>query len=162
MKGISRAARDAVTGAVALAVLFVLLFWGLSIGGAANVGRYDITARFSRVDGITIGSEVRLVGVPVGEVAAMCLDPESTMAYLTLSIDSGIDLPTDTSAMIVSESVLSGKHVKLDPGGSFDMMAAGDSVEYVQDSVIIEGILERIVRAAEERRDKRKAGEEQQ
>ena len=90
------------------------------------------------------------------------LDPESTMAYLTLSIDSGIELPADTSAMIVSESVLSGKHVKLDPGGSFDMMGVGDSVEYVQDSVIIEGILERIVRAAEQRRDERKAGEEQE
>ncbi len=162
MRRMSRSVRDAVVGAGALAALAVFVAWGFSAGGAAGGGGYDIIARFSRVDGITIGSEVRLVGVPVGAVSALRLDRESGMAYLTLSIESGIALPTDTSAMILSESVLSGKHVKLDAGGSMDMMAAGDGIEFVQDSVIIEGILERIVRAAERRREERKAGEEQQ
>jgi phospholipid/cholesterol/gamma-HCH transport system substrate-binding protein len=162
MKRMSRRSRDAVVGAGALAGLIVFVVWGFSAGGAASGGGYDITARFSRVDGLTIGSEVRLVGVPVGEVSALRLDNESGMAYLTFTIDSNIGLPTDTTALILSETVLSGKHVKLDAGGALEMMSAGDAIEYVQDSVIIEGILERIVRAAEHRREKRKAGGSQQ
>lgn len=162
MKRMNRRVKEAVVGAVALVILGVFVSWGFSAGGAAGVRGYDIIARFSRVDGITIGSEVRLVGVPVGEVTAQRLDSESNMAYLTLTIDLRIDLPMDTTAMIVSESVLSGKHVKLDAGGALDMMVDGDEIEFSQDSVIIEGILERIVRAAEQRRDEREAEEGQQ
>ena len=41
---------------------------------------YELTARFQRVDGIAVGSDVRVSGVKVGVVRAVALDPETYLA----------------------------------------------------------------------------------
>ena len=56
--------------------------------------------------------------------------------------------------MIASDGILGGKYVKLNIGGSMDMLAPGRSFEYVQDSVIVEALLEKVILWAESRRDK--------
>ena len=50
--------------------------------------------------------------------------------------------------MIVSDGVLGGKSVKIEPGTGEEMMAQGSEFELVQDAVIVESLLERIVAAA--------------
>ena len=49
--------------------------------GASAVGdSYELTASFRSVDGITVGTDVRLAGVKVGRVTSMALNPETYRA----------------------------------------------------------------------------------
>jgi phospholipid/cholesterol/gamma-HCH transport system substrate-binding protein len=113
---------------------------------------YQLTASYNRVDGVKIGTEVQLAGVPVGKVTALAFDADEFQAVLTFTIRDEIRLPIDTAALIVSDGLLGGKYIKLDVGGAEDMFEDGDGFEYVQDSVIVEALLEKVVLWAEQRR----------
>ena len=156
MKQASQEIVHIVTGAVVLTVMGVFMAWAYAVPSSSADG-YNLIARFSRVDGITKGAEVRLVGVPIGSVTAERLDPKTDQAFLTLTIRSDIELPTDTTAMVLSDGVFGGKFVKLDPGGSFDTLQDGDQIEFTQDSIILENVIERIVKGAEKRKAERAA-----
>lgn len=143
-------------GAAVLIAMGVFFLWAYVAPSASEEG-YTLTARFSRVDGITKGSEVRLVGVPIGAVAGERLDPNTGQAFLDLTVQPGIQLPADTTVKVLSDGVFGGKFIKLDPGGSFDMLQDGDQIEFTQDSVILERIIERIVTGAEKRKAERDA-----
>lgn len=119
---------------------------------------YNLTARYNQVDGVSIGTNVLLAGVPVGKVTRLEFDAEALQAVLTFTIHDDIRLPQDTAALIASDGMLGGKHIKLDVGGAEEMLAPGESFNYVQDSVIVEALLEKVILWAEERRDKDKEG----
>jgi len=156
MKQSSQEIVHILTGAAVLTTLGVLFLWAYLIPPASSEG-YSIIARFTRVDGITTGAEVRLLGVPIGTVAGQRLDPENNLAYLDLTIRSDIQLPVDTTVMVLSDGVFAGKYIKLDPGGSYEMLEAGDRIEFTQDSVILKNVVERIVTSAEKRKAERDA-----
>ncbi len=113
---------------------------------------YELTARYNRVDGVKLGSDVLLAGIAIGKVTRQEFDPETLQAVLTFTLQDDIRLPTDTAALIVSNGLLGGKFIKLDPGGAEENLAPGDSFEYVQDAVIVEALLEKVVLWAEARR----------
>nr|WP_184437298.1 outer membrane lipid asymmetry maintenance protein MlaD [Roseospira goensis] len=120
-------------------------------GSVLSDGAYELSARFGQVDGIGPGTEVRIAGMPVGQVVAMHLDPYYR-AVLTLRVAGTVALPEDSAALIQTDGLLGGKYVELEPGGALDTLAPGDSLDYTQDSVIIEDLLGKIVARAKEQR----------
>jgi phospholipid/cholesterol/gamma-HCH transport system substrate-binding protein len=118
---------------------------------------YDLSASYIQVDGVKIGTKVLLAGIPVGKVTKLAFDADEFLAILTFTIRDDIRLPIDTAALIVSDGLLGGKYIKLDVGGALEMLQPGDGFEYVQDSVIVEALLEKIVLWAEQRRKKARA-----
>jgi phospholipid/cholesterol/gamma-HCH transport system substrate-binding protein len=62
----------------------------------AGSGGYGLTARFQRVDGINVGSEVRMYGVKVGVVRSVDIDPVTSLARLELWIDRGARVCADS------------------------------------------------------------------
>lgn len=96
---------------------------------------YELMARFSRVDGITPGSDVRLSGIKIGTVSSQSLDPVSYMAVIHLTIRDDIEVPDDSSVKITSEGLLGGNYLNLEPGGSEDMLADGDEIQFTQGSI---------------------------
>lgn len=140
-------------------VLFILFLTDDARTGSA--AGYELEARYNRVDGVTIGTDVLLAGAPVGKVTALDFDPELLQVVLTMTLQDDIKLPIDTAAIIVSDGLLGGKFIKLDPGGAEEMLQPGDGFDYVQDAIIVEALLEKVVLWAEARRleAKRKAKE---
>lgn len=133
---------ETITGAVVLAVAG-LFFWHVASTtnlGAAT-GGYHITAVFDSVDGISVGSDVRLAGLKVGSVASQKLDPETYQAVLTLAIRKGLKLPVDTSAKITASGLLGDKYITLDPGGAEEMLKDGDSLSHTQSSIDLWGMI---------------------
>ena len=84
-------------------------------------------------------------------MVGVSLDRKSLKPVLTFSIQERYKLPVDSAVLIMSDGVLGGKFVRVDPGSEDDMLAAGDAFEFVQSSIILEQVLERIVQTAEER-----------
>lgn len=120
---------------------------------------YELTAHYNRVNGISVGAKVLLTGIQVGQVTQQKFDAEGQQAILTFLIQEGVKLPNDTVAMIVSDGLMGGKFIKLEPGGEMDILQPGDVFTYVQDAVLVESILEKIVLRAEAKRSKKRANQ---
>lgn len=125
---------ELLAGAVVLAVAAGFLGWGFGKGFARETG-YEVRASFPDVDGVAVGTEVRLAGVPVGRVTNVTLNPDTYMADARLSLPAGIVLPSDSAALIQSDGLLGGAYIQIQPGGSPDNLAPGDEIEDVQGAV---------------------------
>ncbi|MGP9804299.1 outer membrane lipid asymmetry maintenance protein MlaD [Paracoccus sp. NSM] len=130
----SEARGELVAGGVVLAVAIGFLGWAAS-GRMMPGSGYEVTASFPDVDGVTVGTEVRLAGVPVGRVAAITLNRQTYMADAVLRLPQDVLLPADSAAIIQSDGLLGGAYIQLQPGGSMDNLAPGDEIEDVQGAV---------------------------
>jgi phospholipid/cholesterol/gamma-HCH transport system substrate-binding protein len=108
-------------------------------------GAYEVSAKFRKAEGISVGGDVRISGVKVGTVRSMSLDPVDYQANLTLVIRADVMLPDDSSATIASDGLLGGAHVAIQPGGSEFMLAAGDAIQITQSSVSLMDLIGRVI-----------------
>ncbi|MFE9401297.1 MCE family protein [Streptomyces sp. NPDC006530] len=103
--------RRALTIALALAVIAVTVIAGLRVF-AAPAGK-RITAYFDRAIGIYPGSDLRILGVKVGEVDSVT--PRGQRVEVVVTLDPGVRVPKDARAAIVSPSVVADRYVQLAP-----------------------------------------------
>lgn len=113
---------------VAFVAVGFFVFAATQAGASGGGGGYDLTARFQRVDGIAVGSDVRVSGVKVGVVRAVELDPETYLARLTFVIDQDIQVLDDSTARIASDGLLGGAYVAIEPSGMDPLPPGGEIV----------------------------------
>jgi phospholipid/cholesterol/gamma-HCH transport system substrate-binding protein len=124
---------ETIVGAlVALVAIGFLSFALARAGGGEGAGGYPLIAKFNRVDGISVGSDVRLSGVKVGAVSAVDLDPMTYMAKLTMSFGPGVKVPEDSTAKVVSDGLLGGAYIAVEPGGAEAMLARNGEFSHTQ------------------------------
>ncbi|MFO1089395.1 MAG: outer membrane lipid asymmetry maintenance protein MlaD [Hyphomicrobiales bacterium] len=121
---------------IAIAAGFFLFVYTTTGMGKGTTG-YHLTAKFKNVEGINVGSDVRLSGIKVGSVVAQDLDPKTFDAKLTFAVDPKVQLPDDSTAKITSEGLLGGKFIALEPGGSDTILKDGDVMTYTQGALDI-------------------------
>ena len=136
---------EVLAGLVVLIVAAGFLAYALATSGAASTPGYPLKAEFDRIDGLTSGSDVRMAGVKVGSVLATSIDPKTYLAVVQFTLQKDIQLPTDSSAAIASQSLLGGKYLSLVPGGSEKMIPPGGSVTITQGSVSLEDLLGKFI-----------------
>ncbi|MDJ1007353.1 MAG: outer membrane lipid asymmetry maintenance protein MlaD [Paracoccaceae bacterium] len=123
---------EVATGALVLAAAGGFLVYATQFAdiGGGGAGTYELTASFRSVEGVVVGTDVRLGGVKVGTVTELDLNPETFMAETVFSIEDEIVLPDDTAVIIASEGLLGGTFVELLPGGSpFNLEPGGELVD---------------------------------
>ena len=134
-------------GAAVLAVAGGFLAWSSAGSGfAAQLGSgYELLAAFPNVDGIEVGTDVRVAGVKVGRVAAVELNPQTYFAEARLRIPDTIRLPSDSAALIQSDGLLGGSYIELQPGGAAENLEPGDEIEDVQGAVSLISLMMKFV-----------------
>ena len=132
---------ETLVGAAVLVIAGLFVLYGYSVTEGDSGDGYALSAQFDRVDGLTVGSDVRMSCIKVGTVTGLKLDPDSYYANAEFTISGDISLPDDTSAKITSEGLLGGNYVSLSPGGSDDMLSEGDEILYTQGSVDLIGLV---------------------
>lgn len=134
-------------GAAVLAVAAGFLLWSTAGSGLTTKlgGGYELRAAFPNVDGIEVGTDVRVAGVRVGRVSAVDLNPQTYFAEARLRIPDAIRLPTDSAALIQSDGLLGGAYIELQPGGASDDLAPGDEIEDVQGAVSLISLMMKFV-----------------
>lgn len=140
-----RGAAEIATGAVVLAVAVGFLAYALAHSGAAPSGGYPLHADFNSVAGLPVGADVRLAGVKVGRVISETINPETYLAGVTFTVADGIRVPKDTSAAIVSEGLLGGFYLELQPGGDTAMLPPGGRITVTQSPVNLETLLGKFI-----------------
>jgi phospholipid/cholesterol/gamma-HCH transport system substrate-binding protein len=126
---------ETIVGALVLVVAAAFVFYAFGKSDRTGPDGYEITARFGRIDGLKRGADVTLSGVKIGTVTAIDLDRKTYQAIVHLAVSSNVPIPIDTNAKIVSESLLGGMVVVLDPGGDKTMLKPGGEIDRTQDAI---------------------------
>jgi phospholipid/cholesterol/gamma-HCH transport system substrate-binding protein len=121
---------------LALASLLVLAL--ASTNGKFGFGAhsYPLKARFTNLGQLRTSAPVKIGGVVVGNVADIQLDPVKFDAVVTLDIDDRYnDLPSDTSAGILTGGLLGESYIGLQPGGDTQALKPGDEIAFTTPAV---------------------------
>lgn len=138
------------TGVLAVAVGFLIYAAGLTGFAATTSDSYDLTASFRSVEGVSVGTEVRMAGVKVGTVTGLNLNEQTFRADTVFTVKQGIEIPDDSAISISSEGLLGGNFVEIVPGGSPFNLDPGAEIEDTQSSVSLITLLLKFVSGSDE------------
>jgi len=140
-----RSVIETVLGAMVLLVAAVFLIFAYTSSDLKPVMGYEVTARFNSIDGLTVGSDVRIGGVKVGSVVAQEIDQEMYQAVVDFTVRPEIRLPEDTQVSVTSSGLLGGKYLRLDPGNADDMVVNGGELRNTKDVISLEELLGKVI-----------------
>jgi len=138
---------EVLIGGVFLAAAIGFAAYGAQVAGLGNgsSNQYPLTASFRSLEGVSVGTDVRLAGVKVGTVTDVALSPETYRAETTVSLRSETLIPDDSAIIISSEGLLGGNFVEIVPGGSPFYFEAGDEITDTQGAVSLISLLLKFV-----------------
>lgn len=94
-----------------------------SLGGAeAATGGAAYRAEFPYVDGLSVGSDVRMAGVPVGRVTNIEFDEALFTPVVTFTVDRGLLVDEEARLSFKTEGLLGGVYLDL-------LLGAGEPLE---------------------------------
>ena len=106
---------------------------------------YELSASFRSLEGVGIGTDVRLAGVKIGTVTNVTLNSDTYHANARFIVSDGIPVPDDSAIVISSEGLLGGNFVELIPGGSPFYLEAGEQIEDTQGAINLTSLLLKFV-----------------
>ncbi|MEK7758244.1 MAG: outer membrane lipid asymmetry maintenance protein MlaD [Pseudomonadota bacterium] len=134
--------------AAGVVALGVLAFRVGNLSSADVTDGYRIEARFENVGSLKVRSAVTLAGVRVGRVAAIHSDPDTYQAVVALNIDGRYkNLPTDTSASILTSGLLGEQYIELEPGVAEEHLKEGSRIKLTQSAMVLEKLVGRLLTA---------------
>lgn len=121
-------------GVLAVAIGFAV-YAGQGSGLMRQPEGYPLLASFRSVEGITVGSDVRLAGIKVGTITDLTLNPQTFFADARIEVRNDVLLPVDSAILISSEGLLGGNFVEILPGGALENLGPGEEIEDTQGAV---------------------------
>ena len=123
---------EVLMGAAIVAVAAIFLVFTYMRTGSGSLTGYEVLAKLPKVDGLGIGTDVRISGIKVGNVTELDLDPANFLVTVHMSIRDDIKLPTDSSLLITSSGVLGSQYLSINPGGDDKNIAPGGFIVNTQ------------------------------
>ncbi|WP_050603257.1 outer membrane lipid asymmetry maintenance protein MlaD [Ruegeria sp. 6PALISEP08] len=137
---------EVVVGGVVLAgALAFGVYASQSTGLSQGAAGYELGASFRSLEGVGVGTDVRLAGVKIGTVTGVTLNLDTYRADTTFTIADGILVPDDSAIVISSEGLLGGNFVEVMPGGSPFFFEPGGEIEDTQGAVSLISLLVKFV-----------------
>ena len=132
-------------GLFLLAGILALLLLALRVSGlspTASTDTYKLYAYFDNIAGLTVRAKVTMAGVTIGKVTAIDLDRDNYMARVTLQLEKAVDnLPTDSTASILTAGLLGEKYIGLSVGGEDTLLKDGGTIHDTQSSLVLEDLI---------------------
>jgi len=113
---------------------------------------FMIKAQFNRIDGLEIGSQLRLSGVQIGKVEKILIINNKPMVYF--AINNSHMIPIDSSISIQTDGLFGNKYAIIEPGGAEKSIKNGDQIIFTEDSILVEDLLRKIINLGENRLQK--------
>jgi len=128
--------------ALGFGALFLLAMKVSNIAALGDSDGYPVVANFQNIAGLREKAQVTMAGVQVGRVTRITLDPESFEAQVEMTIRAEFDnIPSDSSASILTSGLLGEKYVGLEPGGALESLQPGDELMLTQSALVLEKII---------------------
>ena len=124
------------------AVVVLLASWA----GIRFLSGLDVFSRtrtyyvdYTEVSGIAQASPVMILGVKVGSVTAIKLDPTKAEGVeLTLEVSRDYNLPIDSKAKLFSDGLMGGKAIAIEYGTSAEFLKNGDHLTAAYDKGLMD------------------------
>jgi phospholipid/cholesterol/gamma-HCH transport system substrate-binding protein len=119
-----------------------------------NGGSYKVQAQFENIGTLKPGAAVSMAGVTIGRVESIRYDQSIYKAVVDMRISSQFDrIPVDSDASIMTAGLLGGQYIGITPGGSEEYLADGSRIEFVQDALVLENLINQLVASFSQRSD---------
>jgi len=135
------------TAVIIIAVVFVIFTYRAT---GQTVSGYDLMTKMPRVDGIAVGTDVKLAGVKIGSVSALTLDPKDYRVVVHMDVQPSVQVPDDSSVMVTSAGLLGSSYIAIQPGGSDKMLPPGGEIKNAQGAIDMMGLLNKFVNSNSE------------
>lgn len=126
---------------ITIAGLFLYKSYNVTQVNYGTEGSYSATAKFERIDGLSVGSDIKIGGIKIGKVSELKLDPKTYQAVATFNLKKEIAIPVDSTAAVSSDGLFGGKYVSIIPGSESDMLKEHGFLEFTQSPVNLENLL---------------------
>lgn len=146
---------ETIVGFLVIFVAVYFVFFALSGSSNKEKTGYSLKVDFDRVDGLAIGSDVKISGLKIGSVIEAEIDPKTYLAKITLNIIDEVKVPTDSTAEIISSGLLGDKYIALVPGGEEEFLKDGDKISFSQSSISIESLISKFMFSPSDKTDKK-------
>lgn len=143
---------EVIVGGVVLAAAVGFVIYAGQLTGYVGgpTGAHEFNASFRSIEGVSVGTDVRMAGVKVGTVTSLDLNPQTFRADAIFSVAQNIELPEDTAVIVSSEGLLGGNFIELLPGGSPFNLEPGAEIEDTQSAVSFIQLMLRFVTGGSE------------
>jgi len=132
-------------GLFILAGVLALLLLALRVSGltlSTNGDTYTLYAYFNNIGGLTVRSKVAMAGVAIGRVTAIDLDHNSYTGRVTMQLEKSVNnLPTDSTAAILTSGLLGEKYIGISVGGEEELLKEGDAIQDTQSALVLEDLI---------------------
>ncbi|MGU3501008.1 MCE family protein [Mycobacterium sp. C31M] len=98
----------------------------LVIRTTSDITRTKFTAYFDNTNGLFVGDEIRILGVPVGEIDSIDVEPDRAKVGFWINDDQRV--PADVKAVILAPSLVTARAIQLTPVYTSGPVLADDSV----------------------------------
>jgi len=95
-----------IAAALLLALAVTAALWWVFSGS----GQHHVTAFFSRAVGVYPGSDVRVLGVRIGQVDAVT--PRGEEVQVDMSVDGSVGIAEDTTVLVIAPSVVADRYLQ--------------------------------------------------
>ena len=136
---------ETVMGAIVLLAAAGFVMLAYEAADVKGNGGYEIAAEFGSTGGLSVGDDVRISGIKVGQITAQQLDPITYVAKVSMAIEPTIKIPSDSSARITAASLLGGNYLELMPGAATDTLGAGGVIYDTRDPISLSDLLGKAV-----------------
>lgn len=136
---------ELVVGAFVLVGILCLGYLSIKLGKLEVIGGdlYEVNALFNSASGLKSGATIEIAGVEVGRVRGIALQEDR--AIVTLAVNNGIKLYTDTIASIKTRGIIGEKFMALSPGGGGDALKPGETIRDTESGLDLEELVSQYV-----------------
>jgi phospholipid/cholesterol/gamma-HCH transport system substrate-binding protein len=132
-------------GLFLLAGILALLLLALRVSGlsaSTTTDSYKLYANFDNIAGLTVRAKVTMAGVTIGKVTAIDLDHDTFTGRVTMEVDKRVNnLPSDSTASILTAGLLGEKYVGISVGGDDQLLKDGSTIHDTQSSLVLEDLI---------------------
>ena len=111
---------------------------------ALSEGGYPLYARFATASGLRVGSAVDIYGIEVGRVKSLKIDTDRQMVLVGLDVRKDIKIYDDASATVKTVGAIGDKYIRIDPGGSGEVLKPGAMITDTSVPTDIEDLIAKV------------------
>ena len=126
----------------------VIMFDLMLIDRKKNINSMiNLFATFNKIDGLNIGDNVMISGISVGFVNDIILD--NSYPKISMMVNENLKITRDSSISIQTDGLFGSKFLVIEIGGEQEYLKSMDSFSYVEDSILLQDLLDNIIKIGE-------------
>ncbi len=127
-------------GIIAFIILINLVFTEKNREDS-NFNNYIAT--FNKIDGVSVGTDVVISGIKVGEVKEILI--KDNYPQISINVKKNLRISDDSSVSIQTDGLFGKKFLLIEVGGNDVYLKNGEKFSYAEDSIVIEELLRKII-----------------